>query len=581
MESDMNASERRRIVNEIERDIASGIVEGLACAAAGVSMAWWRRWRGRMEEAGLDGLADLPRSGRPSSVRVSAEDAAALRAAYLRSNRGRDAGSMSMAARNLAFRGKLAPELCEAILKPRASKHTLPRDVIRALRAPVAESARYRDSKAGANDGIFTPGWLRMADDGGRRLLPGERQVWDDASVNVGVVVPWTRGGDKCSDRYGVRVARFQLLLGIDCATDFVAGYGYVMRANDAYNGGDAVRCMHGAWQLAGRMPREVVMEGGAWQSRRMLDFLDAAGVRMISAKGRPNQKLVEGFFNRLWTALSLELPSHGQVGRFRGEMAAENQAWIACREGRRDPRGLFPMLDEFLAALDRAIEFCNADRIESRTYGAWRPVEAQAGWEAQAQPIPAGLWRCALPVDETRRVRRGGVLQVRAESPFGFAHDYVFASESLYRFDGADVRCRFDPYNIQAGAVLTLPRAWHEHPAGFCVAESAPCISPAPDMAAVQGWLDNRDSARGIKRGSRALVATSVAAFDPRKAAPLRSTIAHGTSPRIAVLDYQAGKAAHVEEAEDAMEAIRRSRQTAALATDWAAEERAAGILA
>lgn len=62
--------------------------------------------------------------------------------------------------------------------------------------------------------------------------------VWDDASVNVGVVVPWTRGGDKCSDRFGVRVARFQLLLGIDCATDFVCGYGYVMRGNDAYNGG-------------------------------------------------------------------------------------------------------------------------------------------------------------------------------------------------------------------------------------------------------------------------------------------------------------------------------------------------------
>ena len=161
MESDMNASERRSVVNAIQQQISSGIGEGAACFSAGVSVAWWRRWRGRLEEAGLDGLADLPRSGRPSSVRVSAEDAAALRAAYLRSNRGRDAGSMSMAARNLAFRGKLAPELCEAILKPRASKHQLPRDVIRALRAPVAESARYRDNKAGQNDGIFTTGWLR------------------------------------------------------------------------------------------------------------------------------------------------------------------------------------------------------------------------------------------------------------------------------------------------------------------------------------------------------------------------------------------------------------------------------------
>ena len=297
METNMNSTDRKTKLNIIMHAIESGDGEGSACAAAGVSVAWYRRWHGRLQEAGLDGLGDLPRSGRPSGVVVSEEDAGTLRTAYLQSNRGKNLGSMSMAARNLAFRGALSPELCAEILKPRASKHTLPRDVIRALRAPVAESARYRDIKAGQNDGIYTPGWLRMAADGSRRLLPGERQVWDDASVNVGVIVPWTRGGDKCSDKYGVRVARFQLLLGIDCATDYVAGYGYVMRGSDAYNGGDAVRAMHGAWQLNNRMPKEVVMEGGAWQSKKMLDFLSAAGVRMISAKGRPNQKLVEGFF--------------------------------------------------------------------------------------------------------------------------------------------------------------------------------------------------------------------------------------------------------------------------------------------
>ena len=37
----------------------------------------------------------------------------------------------------------------------------------------------------------------------------------------------------------------------------------------------------------------------------RTKDFLAASGVQLISAKGRPNQKLVEGWFNRLWTVLS------------------------------------------------------------------------------------------------------------------------------------------------------------------------------------------------------------------------------------------------------------------------------------
>lgn len=577
----MTAAERKTILNAIKLHLDDGTSEAAACDAAGVSVGWWRRWHGRLEEAGLDGLADLPRSGRPSSVRVSADDAAMLRAAYLQSNRGKGAGSMSMAARNLAYRNALAPELCAEILKPRASKHQLPREVIRAMRSAPAEVARYRDPKAGQNDGIYTPGWLRMATDGSRRLLPGERQVWDDASVNVGVVVPWTRGGDACSDKFGVRVARFQLLLGIDCATDFVCGYGYVMRGNDAYNGGDAVRAMHGAWSLTGKAPREVVLEGGAWQSAKMIDFLNAAGVRQISAKGRPNQKLVEGFFSRLWTALSLELPAHGQVGRFRGEMAAENTAWMRCREGRADPRDYFPMLDDFLEALDKAIEFVNADQVESRVYGNWRPVEAQIGWQENAITLPAGLWRHALPVDEVRKCRRNGQVQLRTDSPFGFPHDYVFSATDLYRFDGAEIRIQFDPHLVSSGAVLTLPRAWHEYPAGYVISESAQCISPAPDMQAVTGWMDNREAARAVKRSSRALVATSVAAFDPRKKQPAKSTIARGVSPKVAVLDYATGTAAHVEEGEDALETIRRSRQTAALATDWAKLEEEAGIIA
>ena len=99
-------------------------------------------------------------------------------------------------------------------MKPRASKHTLPREIIKALRSSTAEVARYRDVKSGQNDGIYTPGWLRMKDDGSSRLEPGVQQVWDDASINAGVIVPWTRGGDKCADKYQVRVARFQLLLG-------------------------------------------------------------------------------------------------------------------------------------------------------------------------------------------------------------------------------------------------------------------------------------------------------------------------------------------------------------------------------
>ena len=62
--------------------------------------------------------------------------------------------------------------------------YTVPTAVRRAMRGEVSDAAirRYRDLKAGRNDGIYAPGTLRMREDLSRRLLPGERQVWDDAS---------------------------------------------------------------------------------------------------------------------------------------------------------------------------------------------------------------------------------------------------------------------------------------------------------------------------------------------------------------------------------------------------------------
>ena len=102
----MTSKQRKTILNTIQRDIDMGDSTLVAaCMRAGVSVAWYRRWHGRMAEAGLDGLADLPRSGRPPVCLVNQEDADKLRAAYLKSNRGQGVGSMSMSARNLAYRG--------------------------------------------------------------------------------------------------------------------------------------------------------------------------------------------------------------------------------------------------------------------------------------------------------------------------------------------------------------------------------------------------------------------------------------------------------------------------------------------
>jgi transposase len=524
------AETRAEAVRAVAGMVAGGLPLALACGRAGVSPAWYRRWSARFAEAGLDGLDDLPRSGRPPCVRLSDEEAGALRRAYLRSNRSAEAGSMTLAARWTARdpESPLSAEARAAILKPRASKHALPVAVRRACRASAAEVARYRDGKAGLNDGIYTPGWLRMSADGSRRLCPNERWVGDDASVNVGVCVPWTRGGDRCSEKFGVRVARFQLLALIDCATDLCVGYTYVMRQNDAYTAADVVGTFWRVAALRGGMPREMVCEGGAWQAERTLAYLKACGTRLVDAKGRPNQKLVEGWFNRLWSAMSLSLPPSGQIGRFRGEMAGEKDLWMRCRKGAEDPRRHFPMLDGFFRALDGAISYLNTEPVESREYGTWVPAEAYAerGGIFPAQALlasPQGLRRYALPVRERRRVRRGGMVAVRADSPLGWPHDYAFAMRDGAGFDGAEAWVSFDPADPRAGASVELAAGWAGLKAGTVLDEAAACVSAAPLLERTRGgiWLagvlDARREAAAVKRSSRALVGQRVAAFDGR----------------------------------------------------------------
>ena len=538
----MKPEERIELLASIAREIAAGRSEKAACRAAGCTVEWYRERAGRRGAGDAAWPGDRPREGRPPLVELLPEEVHALRRRYLQSNRGRDAGSMTMAARTLAMESRgsskdrecgsaeggagipacagLRPETAEAILAPRASKHQLLTPVRRAMRGlEGAVTARYRDPRAGQSDGIYVPGWLRRDEETGRMLLPGERQVWDDASPNVAVAVPWAGRGDPCGDRWGWRAARYQLLCGIDCATDMFVGYGYVMRTSDGYRACDVAGVMHDTWRLQGFAPKQVVVEGGSWQSAKSLAFYKAAGVRVIDAKGRPNQKLIEGYFNKLWTAMSIYLPGRGQIGRYRGEMRREALAWESVRSGARDPRACFPTLEEFLEALRQAVDYLQRETVESRVYGHWVPREAYAGAEANGQPLPAGLDAYALPVAAERRVLRDGMVAVSAETPFeGLRHTYAFASREGWRYGGAPVIVRFDPRTAaERGARIELARAWKDFAAGTVIDAAAPCISPVPDFIAPMGFADRRRAAGAVKRGSLAAVRTVVAAYDGR----------------------------------------------------------------
>ncbi len=489
--------ERLEVIRRVAALEAEGYSFGVACVKAGASESAVRRWRGWYEAGGYEGLDGGKSSGRPAGVELTAVEAREIRRRYVRSNLRRGAGSMTFAARSAALDAGsgLRPEVREAILKRRRSKHTLPVEVRRACRGETGDAAVafFRDARDARLAGPYAPGMLRMVrepDGSIRRLRVGERQSWDDASVNFCVTVPWPWGGDACSERWGVRVGRFQLLAGIDDTCDFCVGWGYVIRYRDSYRANDVVATVGHAWgtQYA---PERVMFEGGAWQADRTREFLRLAGVAMDDAKGRPHSKLIEGWWNRLWTPLSVL--TDGQIGRFRGEMKDENDLLVKCQKGSADPRRHFCALDRALGAIREGIGYLQSERVESPYYGQWVPREYHAAGmarreerEERGEPLSALApgWEHLTARERVERTVRRGMLRVTALSPLGEDVPYSFCSERLAGFEGARVWVAFDPFesrHAELRAHVSLARAFRDLPAGTVVDAHCECVSASP----------------------------------------------------------------------------------------------------
>ena len=301
------------------------------------------------------------------------------------------------------------------------------------------------------------PGLLRRNLDGGL-LRAGQRASWDDATINFGVCVPWPwRGsGDKCAEKYGVRLGRFQLLVCHDDATSFIPAYSYIIRYEQTYRGEDVAGSMIRTCRDVGIFD-SFVLEGGVWKSDRVQRLLDGLGIRHIDAKGRPQCKLVENFFNRLWSVLSV-VP--GQVGHYQAENKSTSEKYVACRNGRQDPRTLFPMLTDALAAIDWAINYLNTHPVESREYGKWIPRDR---WEADlaAHPmrqVDADFSWLQAPAIVKRKVVRG-MLRATVPGPLGVPQRWTFSAPWLWTEEGKELMLHFDPLGEwPLSAVVTAP---------------------------------------------------------------------------------------------------------------------------
>lgn len=525
---------RSRLVSEAEAMIASGMTASSAASHLGISpvtLCRLRQAKTMADESGNPRLL-LPgkSTGRKPLCKPSADELRELRAIYVRSNLSTGKGSKTMAARLFAASPECSPALRDAILRQRSSKHSLPKSLRDAMTVAPSLNTYHRSPNETRLAGMYCPGQLRMAREDGeeRRLHAGERQSWDDASINFCVAVPWPWGGDRCSDKWGVKVGRFQLLAGIDDASDYCPGYSYVCRPLQSYRAEDSTAAMMRVWRDS-YLPKSVMIEGGVWQSNRAMRFYNQVGVSHISAKGRPHMKLIESYWNRLWSILSLK--ADGQIGRYRGEMERENKILMQCQAGTMDPREVFPLITGALAAIGEGIEYLNVAPVESKKYGSWVPSERHAADLAMypRMQLDSGLAWTVAPEIHTRKTYRG-MVAVKVESPLGYPFPYHFACDDLHEYSGRLVTVYFDPWAYPLTAHITLAEEHAGLKAGTIIASSAPCIDDAPalirdaDSWAVDFNPNGLHKAIEVRKAQARLLRTEYRALGIRKSAHVQA---------------------------------------------------------
>ena len=387
--------------------------------------------------------------GRPPVVSLTPTDVEQLQSHYLATNRNKKEGSILLAWVRFC---ESRPELSH-LVENHMPATTIPTAAVEACRAAKALVGPYRGGSARLrHEAAYVPGTMRRHHSEDRRLIAGERASVDDATRNIACYIPWPWGGCPCSEKYGVRLGRWQTLIVHDDATGYIPFVSSVFRWAQSYRGTDAATVIY-------RAERDVVqfdgwaIEGGVWQSKRALAVL---GGRFISAKGRPNQKLVENAIGRLWNIMAGQ---PGDVGRHQAEMKSASELYVKCRAGREDPRKHFLSLATGQEALYESVRYLNDKLIDSRTYGKWVPKNR---WESDLAEFPRAARTdsegfLVLPCAETRKVRHG-MVRITEEGPYGVPMVWTFAADWLWTFEGRQVTAYFDPLaEWPVHATLTL----------------------------------------------------------------------------------------------------------------------------
>lgn len=415
-------------------------------------------------------------------------------------------------------------ELREMILaRAKERKPMLPESLTRQITVAAPFVRHHRNPKDAGLDYISAAGtqmWIVNSESGEKQFIRGGDVVeCDDATINFPVCVPWTMRGCPCSERYEVKVGRFQWLVAIDAGSRKILGFTYTARPRSSYRAEDVLSLMKCVSRQHG-VPRIWRLEKGVWKSNLVMDAVRTMGSGRISVHSPHCKPFIEGLFNALWTKLSIWFPD-ASVGRFRGENKEASDILTACQTGARDPRKYFPMLGDVIAAFHAVIEQHNAHIVDSANYGRWVPNErwdedAAARPLAQLNPETEWLFSPFVRVWKVNGNSVGGKVPLFP----GCSVPHQFSHPRLLEFHGARVKCYFDPADPKCAATIALAQPWGNSRQGEIICTAMQTNETTAYVRLVMGWGDDsrengknalRQAATAMRREVRGIQGGSV----------------------------------------------------------------------
>lgn len=447
-------------------DLLTQIASGKTLAEVGISAATYSRWRRAYANKGLKGLEPkFGKCGRKPLATLDDWEKQTAKRLYVQTE------SVTTALRMMASLPECSEETAAAILKKRHSKHSIPRNLRQTVAGVSAAAMAYHKSPKEVRTNFFVnPRTLTYIDPLGkeRPILVGDISERDDMSNNFLCWVDWPWGGDACSDRYGVRVARGQALTQLDVASIYFQSFCFLIRLRDSYRADDI-------WQWVYNSYLDIFVpvigerwERGIWKAKKLqgipfdpghtpdeerIGGMAALGLRVIESQS-PTTKIIENRFNFLQT-VSATIP--GQIGRCRGEMERETKFWMECRAGRRDPREHFLSQSEICAQMESKMQYCNHEPVEGMVYHGIPAEIYKKGLEERVDILkPLAPEKGYLFSRDLRfsHVNKAHAL-VRYTHPGGKRDGWWFHHPDLHHLEGERLAVYMDEQCAGAGATV------------------------------------------------------------------------------------------------------------------------------